>query len=136
MLQKSNNLFSLGSLSKMASQSCDVTDMVNVKVEAGQRVAIAERVAGRWEDLAAYLAPGLFTNDRILVIKKDNQYSQLSQAKTMLEMWSDQFGTRATCGLLIKGLLDIGYKAEAAEVFPQQLVDFVSKQCKEAEVYN
>ena len=119
----------------MASQSCDVMLMMNVKVEAEQRVAIAERVAGRWEQLAAYLAPRLFTNDRMLAIKKDNHYSQFSQAKAMLDMWIDQFGRQATCAAVIKGLLDIDYKAEAAEVFPNQLVDFVAKQCRKAEVY-
>ena len=127
-------LIVLGSLSTSASQSRDVAHMVNVKVEAKQRVAIAERVAGRWEELASYLAPALFTYNQVLVIRKDNPYSQFLQAKAMLDVWSDQFDSQATCGVMIKALLAIGCKAEAAIVFSHELVEFVGQQRRETEV--
>ena len=118
----------LGSASTVAPQSCDVTNMVIAKVEAEQRVAVAEKVAGKWEELAAYLAPALFTSNQVLVIRQENQYNRFVQAKTMLDVWSDQFGSQATCGGVVKGLLDMGCKAEAAEVFSHQLVEFVEQQ--------
>ena len=118
----------------MASQSHDFAHMVNVKVEAEQRRDIAERVAGRWEELAAYLAPGLFTYNQVLVIRKENPYIQFLQAKAMLDVWSDEFDSQATCGVLIKALLAIGCKAEAAVVFPRELVEFVEQQRREAKV--
>ena len=117
----------LGFLSTTASLPCDVTHMVNAKVEAEQRVAVAKRVAGKWEELAAYLAPALFTSNQVLVIKKDNPYDQFAQAKAMLEVWSDQFGSQATCGVVVKRLLDMGCKAEATDVFSHQLVAFVEQ---------
>ena len=120
-------LIVLGSLSTSGSRSRDVVHVVNIKVEAEQRVAIAERVVGRWEELAGYLAPRLFTYNQVLVIRKDNPYSQFLQAKAMLDVWSDQVDSQATCGVMIKALLAIGCKSEAAVVFPHELVEFVEQ---------
>ena len=118
----------LGPSSPMASQSHDVTHMVNVKVEAKQRMAVGERVAGRWEELALHLSPNFFTQDKVLVIKQENPYNRILQANAMLDKWSDQFDIQATCGAIVKGLLDMGCKAKAAEVFPRQLVELVEQQ--------
>ena len=118
----------------MASQSHDFAHMVNVTVEAKQRVDIAERVASRWEELAVYLAPEFFTCNQVLVIKQENQYSRFLQANAMLDVWSEKFDSQATCGVMIKALLAIGCKAEAAVVFPRELVEFVEQQRREAKV--
>ena len=114
--------------SPMASQSHDVIHMVNVKVEAKQRKAVGERVAGRWEELAPHLSPNYFTQDKVLVIKQENPHRRFLQANAMLYMWSNQVDIQATCGAIVKGLLDMGCKAEAAEVFPHQLVELVEQQ--------
>ena len=118
----------------MATQSHDFAHVVNVKVEAQQRVAIAERVAGRWEALEPYLAPELFTYNQVLVIRKENPYSQFLLAKAMLDGWSDQFDSQATCGVMVKALFAIDCKAEAATVFSHELVEFIGQQRKETEV--
>ena len=107
---------------------------MNVKVEAKQRRDIAKRVAGKWEELAAYLSPRLFTDNQVLVIRKENPYSQFLQAKAMLDVWSDQFDSQATCGVMIKALLAMGCKSEAAVVFPRELVESVEQQHREAKV--
>jgi hypothetical protein len=98
-----------------------------------QRVAIADKVDDSWEKLAAYLAPDLFTTNKVSTIRKDNASRNL-QAKAMLDLWSKEKGIQATCEKMIKALLDMHLKAQAVAVFSRELVEFVDLQCRVAEV--
>jgi hypothetical protein len=136
VLQNPGKLNRQGQASTSTAPSRDVICMANVEVKARQRVAIAKRFAGRWEELAAYLEPELFTKDRVLVIKKENT-NQFLQAKAMLDAWSEILGSQGTCEVMINGLLDMGCKAEASELFSYELVESVQQQSSETKVcYN
>ena len=112
-----------------------VGDEEKVKIIVGdkEKVEIARKIAGKWEDLALLLEPSLFTVNERSVIKKQDS-NPFIQAEAMLAKWKSKFGNQATCGKMIKALIDIGCNAEAAEVFSHQLVKLVEQKYRESEV--
>ena len=94
------------------------------KVESVQLVVVAQRIAGVWDEIAAWLSPELFSTLKVKEIERDHR-SSFSRARAVLEMWSNQFGGKATCQLLIQSLCQMGQRAVAAEVFGSDLVQFV-----------
>jgi hypothetical protein len=100
-------------------------------VKAKQRTSVARKIASHWEELAALLAPHFFTVHQLAEIKRQYTCSLVSQANAMLDMWSDLFDKQATCRVLIRALLDIGWKEVAVEVFSPLLVELVELHCRE-----
>jgi hypothetical protein len=98
------------------------------KVKAAQLVHVAEEIAGIWEELASHLSPNLFPIRKLKEIERDHRGSSFSQAQAMLEIWSEQFGSQATCRLLIQGLCRMGEREVASAVFGTDLVEFVERQ--------
>ena len=97
------------------------------KATPKELVDVAKEISGNWDCLALELAPELFKIGKIREIKKDNDAAFL-QAHAMLEMWSNSLANKATCHSLIKALCDIGYKAQAVQIFTLEQVDFVVQQ--------
>ena len=94
------------------------------KGKPAQLVKVAKKVAGDWEELASWLSPDLFSMSKLREIQEDHRRA-FSRARAVLDMWSNTFGRKATCRLLIDSLCRMDQRAVAAEVFGSELVDFV-----------
>ena len=87
-----------------------------VKPAHVQLVDVADKVAGDWKELASWLDPDLFSMSKLKEIKEDHS-SAFCRAREVLDMWSNKFGSKATCRLLIHSLCRMDQRAVAAEVF-------------------
>ena len=94
------------------------------KVEKTKLVAVAKKLAGVWDELAAWLSPELFTALKLKEIKEDHS-SSFSRARAVPEMWSDEFGNKATYQLLIQSLCQMNQRVVASGILGSELVEFV-----------
>ena len=94
------------------------------KVESRLLVSVAQKIAGVWDEIAAWLSPELFSTLKTKEIERDHS-SSFSRARAVLETWSREVGSKATCRRLIQSLCQMGQRAVAAEVFGSELVQFV-----------
>ena len=92
-------------------------------------MAVAGKFAGVLEEIASQLSPELFSIVKLKEIEQDYR-GAFFQARAVLEMWSEECGSEATCRLLIDSLCQMGQRAVAAEVFSFEMVDFVEPPCK------
>ena len=94
------------------------------KVKPAQLVKVANEASGVWDVLAAWLSPDLFSMSKLKEIKEDHS-SAFSRARAVLETWSNELGSKATCRLLIHSLCQTDQRAAAAKVFGSELVNLV-----------
>ena len=94
------------------------------KVISTQLVVVAKKIAGFWDELAAWLSPELFSPVKLKEIKEDHS-SSFSRARAVLEVWCNDFGSKANCRLLIQSLCRMDQRAMAAGVFGTELVQFI-----------
>ena len=94
------------------------------KVKSRLLVSVAQKIAGVWDEIAAWLSPELFSTLKKKEIERDHS-SSFSRALKVLETWSREVGRKATCRRLIQSLCQMEQRAVAAEVFGSELVQFV-----------
>ena len=94
------------------------------QVESRHLVSVAKKIAGVWDEIAAWLSPELFSTLKTKEIERDHS-SSFSRARAVLETWSREVGSKATCRRLIQSLCQMGQRAVAAEVFGSELVQLV-----------
>ena len=74
------------------------------KVESLQLLGIAKKVAGFWDELAAWLSPEIFSTAKVEEIQQHRRdFTQASYVE-QYELWRDKLDSKATCRLLIKCL--------------------------------
>lgn len=89
-------------------------------------VEVAEKVADEWTTLAAYLSAKLFPTANTNRIKDEHPRKTLDQARAMLDVWISKAGSRATRRKLIEAMCKMGRRAQANDVFGQQVVESVA----------
>ena len=94
------------------------------KVAPYDLVAVASAVDVNWEELAARLAPVMFSIIKTEQIKA--QYGNpFIQSRSMLEEWANALDKEATNGSLIRALLKMNRRRQANEIFGEDLVMYV-----------
>ena len=94
------------------------------KLTSDDLVAVASAVDVNWEELAARLAPVMFSIIKTEQIKA--QYGKpFVQSRSMLEEWANGLDKEATKGSLIKALLKMNMRRQANEIFGDDLVTYV-----------
>ena len=87
-------------------------------------VAVASAMGSKWEELAARLAPVLFSIEKTQQIKKQND-TVFTQSRAMLEEWASNLDRKATNGALIAAMLKMSMKTQANKIFGEKLVEYV-----------
>jgi hypothetical protein len=98
-------------------------------VEEAKLLAVAQKIAGIWEELASWLSPDLFSFVKMREIQRDYNGS-FCQARAMLEMWKNKYKRKATCQVLIQSLCQIHHRSVATEVFGHEVVDYIEPLLK------
>jgi hypothetical protein len=98
--------------------------MAGQDVEQAKLLAVAQKIAGIWEELAPWLSPSLFSSVKMKEIQRDYNGS-FCQALAMLETWKNKYKRQATCQVLIQSLCQVNERSVATEVFGHEVVDYV-----------
>ena len=102
------------SLTITANRKCTEDDIVNV----------ANQISGCWKTLVLNLSPTFFMS-KTRVIEKENRDDCFMQAVTALNMWTNEFGNKASQAAMIKAMCNISCRAQAEDVFSSSLVEHV-----------
>ncbi|XP_062514510.1 uncharacterized protein LOC134190101 [Corticium candelabrum] len=85
---------------------------------------VAKEIAADWRKVASFLNSTLFPSREIKVIE-DTFRRPFDQAKEMIDTWSSELGNKATRRVLIEAMLECGLRAQANNIFTEELVDYV-----------
>ena len=102
------------SLTFKAESKCTEDDIVNV----------ANQISGCWKTLVLNLSPTFFMS-KTRVIETENRDDCFMQAVTALNMWTNEFGNKASQAAMIKAMCNIGCRSQAEDVFSSSLVEHV-----------
>ncbi|XP_062499687.1 uncharacterized protein LOC134177004 [Corticium candelabrum] len=102
------------SLTTTANRKCTEDDIVNV----------ANQISGCWKTLVLNLSPTFFMS-KTKVIEKENRDDCFMQAVTALNMWTNEFGNKASQAAMIKAMCNISCRSQAEDVFSSSLVEHV-----------
>ena len=97
----------------------------NGKVNLREIAVAANKLVGNWKHFASTLAPAMFRLSAIDKIASDRQVP-FDQAYDMLTQWTNKAKQGATCHLMITTFLAMSMKADACEIFGDDLVEFVA----------
>ena len=97
------------------------------KVQGQQLVKVAKEISANWDELAVNLDADLFDINATDRIRRMDFSDPQKQARRMLDTWVYKHAEGATQRKLILALCEMGYRAQAHNVFTEALVTFVEK---------
>ncbi|XP_062499564.1 uncharacterized protein LOC134176901 [Corticium candelabrum] len=109
-------------LRKMQEQSLTIT--ANRKCTEDDIVNVANQISGCWKTLVLNLSPTFFMS-KTRVIEKENRDDCFMQAVTALNMWTNEFGNKASQAAMIKAMCNISCRSQAEDVFSSSLVEHI-----------
>ena len=109
-------------LRKTQEQSLTIT--ANRKCTDDHIVNVANQISGCWKTLVLNLSPTFFMS-KTKVIEKENRDDCFMQAVAALNMWTNEFGNKASQAAMIKAMCNISCRAQAEDVFSISLVEHI-----------